>query len=341
MERASLFTKPDGTRVPFRSSIACTTVGPASGSDSRRQTRSISTDWPRFCYSPLEPVWEFLSGKLVVTTQTSTQQELSKVSHKQRSYTSEISEGQWQRLKWLLPKGKGAGRPIELDLRRVINAIFYLMVTGCQWRNLPQEYPNPNSVYYHYRKWCLDGTWQRINRALVYLERRRSGRFARPSAAILDSQSVKISDMGGVSGYDGNKKVKGRKRHLLVDTLGNLLEVVVSAANLTDVEGARLLISKVERLILARLWKLWADQSYQGEWETWLYNQWHIQLEIVRAEVGQHGFAVQPRRWVVERTFAWLGKYRRLSKDYERSIGSSEGLIYLASIRTMLKRLPA
>jgi transposase len=261
------------------------------------------------------------------------------VWHKRRQYTSEISKGQWKRLQWLLPKQKGAGRPIELDLRMVINGIFYLLVTGCQWRNLPNDYPNPNSVYYHYRKWCRDGTWQRINREMGFLERRRIGRFPRPSAAILDSQSVKVSDMGGVSGYDGNKKIKGRKRHIFVDTLGNLLEVVVGAANGTDREGAKALISKAERQIVVRLLKIWADKGYQGDWEAWLHNVWNIQLEIVAAEEGQKGFAVQPRRWVVERTFAWLGKYRRLSKDYERDTTSSEGLIYLASICTMLKRL--
>ncbi|MBZ0098928.1 MAG: IS5 family transposase [Taibaiella sp.] len=261
------------------------------------------------------------------------------MSHKQREYTSQVSEGQWQRLKWLLPKHQGAGRPIELDLRAVMNAIFYLLVTGCQWRNLPQDYPNPNSVYYHYRKWCLDGTWRRINRALGYLERRRGGRFARPSAAIVDSQSVKVSDMGGVSGYDGNKKIKGRKRHILVDTLGNLLDVVVSAANISDREGAKGLLTKVERQIAIRLLKIWADKGYQGDLEIWLHEQWNITLEIISAEPDQVGFAVQPRRWVVERTFAWLGKYRRLSKDYERDTLTSEGLIYLASIRTLLKRL--
>lgn len=260
------------------------------------------------------------------------------MSHKQREYTSQVSEVQWQRLKWLLPKHQGAGRPIELNLRAVMNAIFYLLVTGCQWRNLPQEYPNPHSVYYHYRKWCLDGTWQRINRALGYLERRRGGRFARPSAAIVDSQSVKVSDMGGISGYDGNKKIKGRKRHILVDTLGNLLDVIVSAANVSDREGAQGLLTKVERQIAIRLLKIWADKGYQGDLETWLHEQWGITLEIVSAEPDQVGFAVQPRRWVVERSFAWLGKYRRLSKDYERDTLSSEGLIYLASIRTLLKR---
>ena len=249
------------------------------------------------------------------------------MSHKGRAYTSEISEGQWQRLQWLLPKRTGAGRPVEIDLREVMNAIFYLLVTGCQWRNLPREYPNPQSVYYHYRKWCLDGTWQRINRAMGDLERRRVGRFARPSAAIVDSQSVKVSDLGGISGYDGNKKIKGRKRPLLVDTLGNLLDVVVSAASMNDREGVKVLLAKVERQIALRLLKIWADQSYQGDLEICLQEQWGIALEIVSAQQGQIGFVVQPRRWVVERTFAWLGKLRRLSKDYERDTVTSEGLI--------------
>ncbi len=261
------------------------------------------------------------------------------MSHKERVYTSEISEGQWQRLKWLLPKNKGAGRPVELELRKVANAIFYLLVTGCQWRNLPQEYPKWESEYYHYRHWSIDGTWRRINQGLGYLERRREGRFARPSAAIIDSQSIKMSDMGGISGYDGNKKIKGRKRHILVDTLGNLLDVVVSAANVNDRQGAKALLTKVERQIAMRLLKIWADQGYQGDLDIWLNEQWGITLEIVAADPTQIGFAVQPRRWVVERTFAWLGKYRRLSKDYERDTRSSEGFIYLASIRTLLKRL--
>jgi putative transposase len=161
------------------------------------------------------------------------------VWHKKRVYTSEISEGQWQRLKWLLPKHKGVGRTVELELREVVNAILYVLVTGWKWRNLPHEYPKWESVYYHYRQWRLDGTWRQINRGLGYLERRREGWFARPSAAIEDSQSIKMSDTGGVSGYDGNKKIKGRKRHILVDTLGNLLDVVISAANVNDRQGRK------------------------------------------------------------------------------------------------------
>lgn len=259
--------------------------------------------------------------------------------HKPRQYTSVMSENQWQQLLSLIPDQTGAGRPLELDLRKVINAIFYVLVTGCQWRNLPNDYPNPNSVYYHYRKWSKDGTWRKVNQRMLYLERLRLGRIPRPSAGIIDSQSIKVSDQGGLSAYDGNKKIKGRKRHLLVDTLGNLLEVVVTAANLNDRQGAKLLLTKVERQIALRLLKIWVDKGYQGDLQNWFMKEWQISLEIVSAQAAQKGFAVQPRRWVVERSFAWLGKYRRLSKDYERDTLSSEAFIYLASISTLLKRI--
>jgi putative transposase len=228
---------------------------------------------------------------------------------------------------------------MELEMRLVMNAILYIVVTGCQWRNLPNDFPNPKSVYYHYRKWCRDGTWYHLNRQLGYLERRRVGRLPRPSAGIIDSQSVKTTDVGGVSGYDGNKRLNGRKRHILVDTLGNLLAVSVSAASEQDRAGAIQLLTQMEPLTVTRLLKIWADKGYQGDWATSLYQKWRIHLDIVRRQAGQKGFVVLPRRWVVERTFAWFGKHRRLSKDYERCTTSSEGMIYLASIRILLNRM--
>lgn len=264
------------------------------------------------------------------------------MSHKKKKYTSDMSDKEWNLIKPLLPLNQTRpGRPIELNIRQVVNAIFYIVRTGCQWANLPSDFPNHNSVYYHYRKWCLDGTWEAINTALRRQDRRQRGRNEEPSAGIIDSQSVETTEMGGERSYDGAKHVNGRKRHIVVDTVGNVLKIIVHAADIQDYDAARELLQQVSQIV-TRLEKLWADSIYDKcGLVAWVRETLDIGLDIVEQEQDQEGFEVLPRRWVVERTFAWLGRYRRLSKDYERCIKSSEGVVYIASIQTMLNRIAA
>lgn len=256
------------------------------------------------------------------------------------AYDTDVTEEQWLLIQPLFPVNAGRGRPTTLDLLMVINAIFYLVRTGCQWRNLPQNFPKWQSVYYYFRKWSKDGTWSKVNETVRKLERQKRGREPEPTGAIVDSQSIKTTEAGGERGFDGGKNINGRKRHTVTDTVGNLLAVIVTAANIQDREGAKEAFSQLTADTVASVQKIWADGSYRGEdFLNWVQEALQATLDITTRPPNAQGFVVVPVRWVIERTLAWLGRYRRLSKDYEHCTKSSEGVIYVASIATMLKRL--
>lgn len=264
-----------------------------------------------------------------------------------------MTDRQWEDIKDLLPAAKPGGRPRSLDVRQIVNGIYYLLVSGCQWRLLPERYPPWQSVYRYFRQWQRDGTWRRVHDRLRARLRpllkhpkeptRKHPRHKHPTAAVLDSQSVKTASRCGLRGYDAAKRVTGRKRHLLVDVFGMLLGVVVTAASDSDTAGALALFKRLRRLggHCKKLRVIWADQSYKRMVEQWLLQHTQWLLKVVKRLPEQKGFSVLPRRWVVERTFAWLTQCRRLGRDYEVLTDCSEAMIYIAMIRLMSRRRDA
>lgn len=266
-----------------------------------------------------------------------------------KAYPTDLNDNEWSVIAPLMPKANSTGRPRVHSWREVLNAIFYVTKNGCLWKALPHDFPPWKSVYHYFRLWRINGRWERLNTALREALRQKQGRHKQPSAAILDSQSVKSVEGGEERGYDKHKNVWGRKRHVVVDTLGLVMLVVVTSASVQDRDGGKMVLKgmfeRIKKARYAHWWRycrlelIWADGGYRGELIEWVRRKLGWELSIVEKAEGQKGFMLLPRRWVVERTFSWLNRQRRLTKDFERLPQTSEAFIYVAMIRLMVRKL--
>jgi transposase len=257
-----------------------------------------------------------------------------------RGYPSDLSDEQWAVIEALVPAVRSGGRPEKHPRRAIVNAIFYVVRTGCSWRQLPHDFPPWQTVFWYFKQWRADGTTDRLHDALRDRVRDAAGRDPMASAGIVDAQSVKGADTVGAAsrGFDAGKKVNGRKRHIVVDTMGLLLAVIITTASVQDRDGARTVLDRL-RFAMPSVVHIWADGGYAGTLTDWARDRLRLVIEIVRKPLGIKTFQVLPRRWVVERTFAWIVRCRRLNHDYERLPEHSDAMIKWAMIGLMTRRI--